>query len=441
MTRFFAIQIGLVLALGTTASAQSVDSTASFGADSAVSPISVVEGAGVKVGEGTILRPVFGVETGYISNTFYSDTDPEPAGILRLIAQIGTSSLSNQRLATVTAEGAAGEEPLQAENAGNFQYRLDLRASYDLMLSGNDTVSDTGGLGLGASGFAHVNTQGTVSFQINEDFNRLIRAANFETDVNTNRIVNTLRLALLVHPVGRTLGGAAYYENYIDVFERDEQGFADRMQHRFGLRPYWQWRPRTQFFIDASMGIMSGLGNDAMKVDSYPLTIKGGVATLLTINTSVNLEAGYQNGFYSSGPSYSAPLINAQFAYRYSPFGRAGLVYSYLHQDSINANFYRDHVIKFWLRHVVKPITFLVQPELHFRQYEGITLVTGDPTRNDLIFAVNAGASYSFRDWLAATVSYRFTVVETDYRYMQGGLTDDPSYARHEILVGMRAAL
>ncbi|MND01483.1 hypothetical protein D3C83_204940 [compost metagenome] len=52
-----------------------------------------------------------------------------------------------------------------------------------------------------------------------------------------------------------------------------------------------------------------------------------------------------------------------------------------------------------------------------------------------------SGASYNFRDWLAATISYRFSMVETDYRYMSGGLTDDPSYARHEILAGMRFAL
>lgn len=438
MTRL--LVIGCVLALATTASAQSIDSTATFGADSAVSPISVVEGPGVKVGEGTVLHPIFGVETGYVSNTFYQDTDEKPAGILRLIAQIGTSSLSPQRLAAPTAEGQ--EEEGEPQNVGSFQYRADLRASYDFMLSGNEAVSDTGGLGLGATLFGLVNPQGSFQFQINDDFHRLIRAANFETDANTNRILNTLRLALLYKPINHTIGGALYYENYLDIFERDEQSFANRMRHRFGLRPQWQWRPRTQFYVDASIGIMSGLGSDAdMKVSSMPLTVKGGVATLLGVNTAINLEAGYQNGFYDSGPSYSSPMVNAQFAYRYSPFGRVALIYSYQHEDSVNANFYSEHVIKGWVRHVVRPITFMIQPEVHFRQYEGITIVTGPPTRDDVIFALVAGASYNFRDWLAATLNYRFATVETDYRYMQGGLTDDPSYARHEILAGMRVAL
>lgn len=438
MTRF--LLIGLVLGMATPAFAQSVDSTATFGADSAVSPISIVEGPGVKVGEGTVLHPIFGVETGYISNTFYADADEKPAGILRLIAQIGTSSLSPQRLAATTAEGS--DEPGEPQSLGSFQYRADVRASYDVMLSGNDTVSDTGGLGLGASVFGLVNPNGPLSFQINDDFNRLIRAANFETDANTNRILNTLRLSLLYRPQTHTVGGALYYENYLDIFERDEQSFADRMQHRFGIRPHWQWRPRTQFYIDASIGLMSGLGSDAdMKISSMPLTIKGGVATLFSPVLALNLEAGYQNGFYESGPSYSAPVVNAQLAYRYSPFGRVAVGYSYLHEDSVNASFYRDHVIRGWVRHVVKPITFMIQPEVHFRSYEGITLVTGPSTRDDLIFALISGASYNFRDWIAATLSYRFTTVDTDFRYMGGGLTDDPSYARHEILAGMRVAL
>jgi opacity protein-like surface antigen len=439
MTRFLAI--GLVLALEATAAAQSVDSTATFGADSAVSPISIVEGPGVKIGEGTVLHPIFGVETGYVSNTFYEDTDEKPAGILRLLAQIGTSSLSPQRLGGTDATET--EEPVgQPANAGSFQYRVDLRASYDVMLSGNDAVTESGGLGLGSTLYGLVNPNGPISFQGNNNFNRLIRAANFETDANTNRIINTLRLALIYKSQNHTIGGGLYYENYLDIFERDEQSFADRMQHRVGIRPHWQWRPKTQFYIDASIGYMSALDGDSMKVSSYPLTIKGGVATLLSPSLAVNLEGGYQNGFYDSGPSYSSPHVNAQIAYRYSPFGRIALNYSYQHQDSVNANFYREHMIRAWLRHVVRPITFMVQPEVHFRQYEGITLVMGSsPTREDVIFAVTSGASYNFRDWLAATINYRFAAVETDFRYMGGGLTDDPSYARHEILAGMRFAL
>lgn len=408
----------------------------SFNPESAVAPISVVEGAGVKVGEGTVLHPAFGIETGAVSNVFYEDDTPVAAGILRLIGQIGTGSLSDQRLTPTDEQDGGGEV-----NEGMLRYRASLRLSYDVMLSGNDVVRDTGGLGIGAAFDGLVNPQGRWAFRFTDDFERLIRATNFETDANTNRDINNLRLVGLYQPEDRSVNGSIYYTNMLDVFERSEQDFANRMDHRFGLRVKWRWLPETQVYADASIGYISGIGSSDAKVSSYPLVAKAGLATLLTVKTALNLEAGYTNGFYSSGPSYSAPLVNAQLAYRLSPLGRIGLSYSLMYQDSINANYFRDHVLRLWVRQAFVPFMVMVQPEVHFRQYNGITLVMGPPTRDDVIFAVTAGMSYAFRDWVAATLNYRFSAVQTDYMYSVNGIVDDPSYARHELLAGLRVAL
>lgn len=424
-----------VISLSTSAFAQSTEAVIqTFDPSAAVTPISVVEGPGIKVGEGTVLQPVFGVETGYVSNTFYEQTDENSSGILRLMAQVGIGSLTQQRLAPTDEEDETGG------NEGQLRYRASLRAAYDLMLSSDDTVSETGGLGVGFNFNGIVNPRGNWAFRIDEDFNRMIRAANFETDSNTNRDINNLRLGLRFQPVGRTMSGELYYGNTIDYFERDEQEFANRIQHRFGLRYLWNWRPKTQFYADTSLGYYTGLG-DSAKVTSYPLVAKVGIATLFSPITTLNLEAGYTRGFYSEGASFSAPMVNAQFGYRYSPMGRIALIYSLEYADSINANYYRDHVLRAWLRQYVRPIAFMVQPEVHFRQYNGITLVPGAMTRDDLIFAVIAGGSYNFRNWIAATLNYRFTSVSTDYVDNSSMPPDDPSYARHELLAGVRVAL
>lgn len=441
MTRLL-VATGLLLLASAPAAAEGEEAAANealiatFDTAAAVAPISVVQGPGIKIGEGTVLHPVFGVETGFVSNVFFTEADTQPAGILRLLAQIGTGSLSPQRLEFAEEETEGGQE------TGSLRYRADLRASYDVVLSGNEVANKTGGLGLGASLHGVANPGGRWQFGFDDDFNRLIRATNFETDVNTNRDINRLRLSLLFRPQGRSITGAIYYSNLLDIFERDEQSFANRMEHRIGLRTAWQFLPKSQLYIDVSQGYMSGLGNDAtMKVTSYPFEAKAGVATLLSARTTLNLEAGYTNGFYESGPSFSAPLVNAQVGYRYSPLGRIAAAYSLRYQDSINANYYRDHVIRVWMRQLVMPFVVMVQPEIHFRQYNGITIVAGPPTRNDLIFAIVGGMSYNFRNWFAVTLNYRFTAIETDYRYMSDGFVDDPSYARHELLAGLRFAL
>jgi hypothetical protein len=287
---------------------------------------------------------------------------------------------------------------------------------------------------------------GRWSFGVDEDFSRLIRATNYETDANTNRDINTLGLSLLYHPRDHSIGGFLYYNNTIDVFERSQQSFADRMFNRIGLHPMWQWLPQTQVYGDISESIVTGIGSTSgtpAKATSYPLSVLAGISTLFTVKTTFNLFAGYTNGFYSSGPSFSAPQLGAQLGYRYSPLGRATLLYALQYQDSINANYYRDHVIQLSVQQMLVPFVVMVQPEIHFREYNGVDVVSGPPTRDDLIFALVAGVHYNFRNWLAATLNYRFSAVQTDYRYMPlgGGMIDDPSYARHELLLGMRIAM
>lgn len=441
MTRILAC-LTLVLAMETVASAD-VDpnqiSINAFDPDNAVAPESVIEGPGIKIGEGTVLHPVFGLETGVVSNVFYEDIDPHAAGLLRLMAQIGAGSLGSARMAPTSSD-----DENAANNMGSFEYKASLRASYDFLLSGNETVAGTGGLGVGALFRGMTNPLGRWSFGFDENFTRLIRAANFETDLNTNRDVNILGLNLLYHPTDSAFGGYLYYTNTIDVFEANLVDFADRLQHKLGIHPTWKAFPNTTVFVDASIGAYSGVGSDSRKQSSYPLSAIAGINTLLSLKTTLNLQAGYVNGFYSGGPSYSAPTVGVALGYRYSPLGRVSLAYDWVYQDSVNSNYYRDHVLRLSVQQLINPFIIMVQPEVHFREYNGIdTIVMGaNPTRDDVIFSAVAGVHYQLRNWVEATLDYRFTDVSTDYVYPAFmGSTDNPSYVRHELLLGVRVAM
>jgi hypothetical protein len=440
MTRQF-VRIGLLLCvLHASALAQPAtsQSTQSFDPEVGTAPIEMVEGRGVKVGEGTSLYPIIGLQTGVTSNVFYEAANANAAGVLRLIGQIGAGSLGALRLVPAEVLDGGGEA-----TKGSFEYRAELRLAYDLLLSNNNTVQSTGGLGIGATLRGMANPLGPWSFGFNENFSRLIRAANFETDSNTNRDINTLSLNLLYHPQGRSLAVNGYYNQTVDIFEKSDQSFADRWMHRFGLRPMWRWLPETVVFGDVSWGVTSGLGSDAAKVTSYPLQAVAGVATLFSAKTTLNLQAGYVNGFYSAGPSYSGVTVGAQVGYRYTPLGRAALAYNLLYNDSVNANYYRDHVIQLNVEQLLPPFVLLVQPEVHLRNYAG-TLVMGtggEVSRDDFIFSVIAGLHYNFRNSLAATLDYHFSTVQTNFRYMVDGVVDDPGFTRHQLLAGLRWAL
>src|SRR4051812_23563370 len=107
MTRQFLV-LACVVGLEAVASAQAPSaSISSFDPEAGVAPIEMVEGRGVKIGEGTTLHPIFGAETGVISNVFYEDTGTNAAGVLRLLGQVGVGSLSGLRLVpseTVTSD-------------------------------------------------------------------------------------------------------------------------------------------------------------------------------------------------------------------------------------------------------------------------------------------------------------------------------------------------
>ena len=427
---------------------------ASFDPDKATDPLRLVEGPGLKVNEDTTFHPVFGLETGAISNVFYTNNSNCPAtgqcvhaaGFLRALIQVGIGSLTAMRL---TPSDQAPVDPFAIEpmvvvpNPGAFQWRADVRAAYDQMLSPDGTVSDSGGLSLGTTLRGTVHPYGPVSLIGIDDFERLIRAANFETSVDTNRDINNLWLRVPYHPHDHTYGGFAYYSNTIDVFERQSQQFSDRMLNEVGLHPTYALLPLTHLYADISQGFDGGLGSSSTKVSSYPTTLTAGIATLLTPLITLNASAGYTWLNYASGANASGIQGGLAVGYRYSELGRLVFQYVRQYEDSINANFYDEHLLRAWAYQRVGRLVFSVQPELHFRTYHGtvVTSTMGTTDRADDIFSIVAGVSYNLKDQLQLALDYRFTDLSTDFRYMTDWITIDPSYARHAVLLGIRVAL
>jgi hypothetical protein len=415
-------------------------SITSFSPDMAVSPVAGMEGTGWKPGESTVVYPVVGVEGGFIDNVFYTSSNPTAAGVLRVLGQIGAGTLTGIRLNPM---GATEQAPDDQQAA--FAYRAFLSAAYDQVLSDNSAANDTGGVSLGAILRGLWNPGGKVSFGIDDNYTRFIRAANFETDANTNRDINTILASLWLHSPSSSLSGTVYASNSVDVFEASNQSFANRTMVLGGIHPIWRWLPQTTIFGDVSWGFTTGIGSSTaslMKQSSYPLTAVAGIATLLTPELTVSGQVGYTNGFYQGGPNFSAPTGQVNVGWRYSPFGRALLSYELDYTDSVNANFYSDNVVRLWLAQMVSGLIFEVQPEVHFREYNGITIVAGPPTRNDTIFNLIAGVHYNFRKSLQIAVSYQLTDDSTDYRYMStmGGapIIVNPSYLRNEVMLGLR---
>lgn len=400
----------------------------------------IVQGAGVKVGESTVLHPTAGAETGFISNVFFQHEDPRRAGVLRILLELQAASLSNQRLNAESADGGAEGDAQQ--DIGDLEWTAGLRVVGQEYLSTNDAVQAQHDFGWGANVHGVVFPRKTWQFAFDDDYTRDFRPTNFESQGKVNRDINRLGLKLIYQPEGRALSGTLRYENTIDVFEKSQQAFANRIQHTFGVRGNWQWLPITRIYADASLGVFSGLGTSSVKQSSLPLRLMAGIQTALTVDTTINTHIGYGRGFYSSGPDFNNVVFGAQFGWRYSPFGRATAMYSYDFSDSIQANFFRDHAFQLNATQQYDRFTASGTLDLRFREYRGIDpmVANGGPSdRSDVLFGVLLGGRYNFKDWLAATADYEMVVDATGYSYTVDGITVDPSYVRHQLLAGARA--
>src|SRR5262249_40009426 len=159
-------------------------------------------------------------------NVFYTNTGEVAAGLLRLLIEIGTGSLPNQPLgATTTAADPTPTTPPTMGHRSDLPYRANLYPSLGPDLPTNDNVNAQGGLGGGLLLRGLVNPQQALQFSFGENFSRQIRATNFESNIDTNRDINSLGLRLTYAPIGRSLSGYLYYMNTIDVFETDNQQF------------------------------------------------------------------------------------------------------------------------------------------------------------------------------------------------------------------------
>ena len=169
-----------------------------------------------------------------------------------------------------------------------------------------------------------------------------------------------------------------------------------------------------------------------------------GVQTCALPIFTVKAHLGWAYASYANGAGFNMPTVGAELGYRYSPMGRFVVLYDLNAYDSVNADFYRDHLLQGKVDQQFGQFLATFHADLRLRGYRGISAAIGAPSRDDVILSVGARANYVLKDTFAITADYHTDVDQSDYRYvvqnMNGPGLDDPSFIRHEVTVGIRAA-
>lgn len=402
-----------------------VVATLAFGSIPALAQDAAIQGEGYQVGERSVVHPSVGAQTGYASNIFYDDDNTIGAGLLRIVGQLSL-------------------EPLDDKNGrpADFKYSAGLRLEYQEFLSGNTNVTSQRNLGIGADLLLGLKAASEFPITFEDHFIRTNRPTNFESASTLSRDINSFKAGIAYVPAGRNIAGRLHYTNKIDIFENDSSAnFASRLLNEVKLGVDWQFLPITRFFAEASYGLNSGIATNSTKVSSSPMRGIAGAASAITESITLRAHGGYALGSYSAGPSYSSFIYHLEGGYRYSPVGRARLIFDRNFSDSINANFYGDYMAKFALDQQVQRVLVEADAAVRLRSYGGVpSLIGPTASRDDLILSAGIRGSLELRSWVMLEATYRTQIVETDFVAMTDGQADDPGYATHQILVGANAA-
>lgn len=401
-----------------------------------------IEGPGIEISPGTVLHPNVGAEAGVINNVFFEESDSSPitSGLLRISAKFAVASAKQPE---PNPDDAFLGEDVKEPAAPTFEFRAGGAVAYEEYLYyGNLSTRAQRNLTLDSQAHLVVYPKGTWAFLADDRLRRDVRPRNFEDPSSTNRIDNLLSLGLRYQPGGGMISGTLRYENLLDIYE-GTTGVADRMNQTLALRGDWQWRPFTRFYSELSYGFFGPLGDASpsgtlTKYGSNPLRFVVGVATALSEPFTLKTHLGWTWSPYEMGQGYNAPLVGVELGYQYAPAGRVVIDAGYYFADSTNANFYRDFKLKGTVEHQVRKVVLSGEVAAYLRGYRGITGL-GAAERDDVILQGKARAQYVLTERYYATAEYIGTTAQTDYVTNFMG-TDDPSYSRHELMIGARAA-
>jgi Putative beta-barrel porin 2 len=361
---------------------------------------------GVQLSEGTLLHAGVGVEAGYDTNVFYSDTNARGSSIVRVLPFVDITN--------ATRNGPASQAMVFDVRAG-LQYRYYGSSDPDVKRYSN-AWNPNAGVSLSFGG-------AQVGFGIADVFARIEDApyagqAGIPSTGPLQRNNNQASAEVRWAPGGGRLTGTLRFTNMVDLYD-ETYNYANALTNTLMLDASWKWLPKTAVFFNATQGWIYYLNNSnappntaqAAKNDSYPLHVTVGLRGLLTEKTSAILAVGYMNAFYSDGGSTGGFLGStfAELSLTVRPTQLSRIVLGGRHDflNSVISNFaLSDTVYLSYIQQIAGRLALDLSGRYQRLDYQGQFVDTSQTDRVDNLFQVGAVVDYFLRNWAYIGVGY-----------------------------------
>jgi hypothetical protein len=372
---------------------------------------------GTQLSESLLLHAGVGAETGYDSNVFYSDADPKPSPILRVLPYL---ELTNASRGGVVPSGT--------------YFDLATALIYREYLSTDPTIRQQRSFMPSVAGNLELNNNQQLGFSVSEAFAR-IEDPPYQAEIASqglnliDRDSNQFLAKLRWSPGGGRLSSTLSYLNIVDVFEGNRAlTLANSMSNQLILDVAWKWLPKTAVFVSVQQGYIYYFNEG--KTPSYPLHALAGLRGLITEKLSATVAAGYADGFYSGAPGPSGLrgnlTANVDLVFRPSIFTTIASGYRHDFQNAVLGNFYYVDAVYLNIgQSIAGRFGLGFSGRYESRSYSGIPVASGPPAdRHDNFWQIGANLDYHFHSWSYAGLAYTLLANLSDWQ--QGPNPNNP---------------
>jgi hypothetical protein len=367
---------------------------------------------GIQVSDGVLLHVGVGAEVGYDSNVFYGQTVVKGSTMSRVVPFL--------ELTNATRTGAA---------PSSVFFDLGAALTYREYFSSDPQIKAQRAFMPSVFGNVDFGKDQALSFGLTEGFSRTEDPPYVQDAEPITRDINQASASVRWAPGGGRLAEVLRYTNTIDAFETSGLRVANSMGHVLMLDSSWKWLPKTALVLQLSQGYIVYLNsmNGVSKPTSFPFHAMAGVRGLITAKLSLNILAGYANGFYDTvrpGPSGFRGNFSVGADVNYHPTLLTGLTLGYRRdfQNAILGDFYYvDAVYLNLSQSIAGRLGFGFSARYESRSFQNIPVAispmhpSGLANRHDNYWQLGANLDYRIRDWTYAGVAYTLMSNGSDY--------------------------
>lgn len=373
--------------------------------------------------------PRLSVEGRFDSNLYRRDEGEDPVGVGILRLQPGISLVN--------------------PDAPVVRVRLDVDGDFRFYFADSDAANGQKEYGGTSALDVQILPRGPLTIRLFDQFRRALETRNYSTPQEIyNRTFNLAGAQVLFRPGGGALEFGVEYAFAFDFF--DEFTAGDQRYHDFGFHTLWKFYPLTAAFVDVDFKLISydekflkpelGLTN----IGSMPLRAVIGLNGQITTTLAVLVEAGWAEGLYDEGPSFSGPVGLARASWRVTPTTLLQLGYARDYEDSLYGNYYGEHRIFFsGEQRLFGWLGIKANAAFHFIDYakfepESPDYTVNEPERADQALELGVALRFDVARWVGFNLGYRFDALYSDVEVrLRGQVVDVYSYYRHQVFASV----